>query len=239
MRLTLKIGKCVSISLKEPVRMNLNPQAKEAYDAYDDFTLPRFLDYVELNHNKQKAYGMRYTKDIVPTAENFEWEFTVESNLEGTTTMTWNNSYFGKNEKQLVLWDVEENRSIDMREENQYMFKGKSGRVFQLFFGNKEYVQGKTELKHLLIHSISPNPTDGEAKISFSLSGTEESMVEVKVLNLLGQSVSTVFEGKLAGGFHQLTWSGRDNQGNKPAQGVYLVEIIQGKERGSKRLVVR
>ena len=218
--------------------VGMSPQAKEGYDEYDDFTLPRFLDYVELKHPK-KAYGMTYTKDIVPTVENFQWEFTIESNVEGTTSVAWDNSYFGKNDKHLVLWDVEEKRSVDMRETNQYLFKGKKEKAFQVFFGNKEYVQRKTELKHLLIHSISPNPTDGETKISFSLSGAEESFVEVKVLNLLGQSVSTVYEGKLAGGFHQLTWSGRDNQGNKPAQGVYLVEITQGKERGSKRLIVK
>ena len=218
--------------------VGMNPTAKEGYDVFDDFTLPRLFDYVELNHHK-KAYGMTYTKDIIPTVENSEWQFTVESNIEATTSMTWDNSYFGKNDKHIVLWDVEEKRSVDMREANQYSFKGNVAKTFHVFFGNKEYVQEKTALKALIIHSLSPNPTDGETKIAFTLAGTEESFVQVKVMSLLGQSISTAFEGYLAGGLHEVTWSGKDSQGNKPAQGVYLVEIIQGKERGSKRLIVK
>ena len=218
--------------------VGMSPDASISYDEHDDFTMPRFLDYLELNHSK-KIYGMTYTKDIIPTTENYEWQFTVESNIEATTKMTWDNSYFGKNDKHIVLWDVEEKRSVDMREANQYSFKGNVAKTFQVFFGNKEYVQEKTALKSLIIHSLSPNPTEGETKIAFTLAGTEESFVQVKVMSLLGQSISTAFEGYLAGGFHEVTWSGKDSQGNKPAQGVYLVEVIQGKERGSKRLIVK
>ena len=216
----------------------MNPQAKEEYDPYDDFTMPRFLDYVELRHPK-KAYGMTYTKDVVPTVENFEWEFSVESNVEGTTNISWDNSYFGKNDKHLVLWDVEEKRSVDMRETNQYLIKGKKSKTFQLFFGNKEYVQEKTASKSLIIHSLSPNPTDGETKIAFTVSGTEEASVQVKIVDLMGKTISRVFDGNLSAGFHEVIWSGKDGQGNKPAQGVYLVEIMQGNERGSKRLIVK
>ena len=218
--------------------VGMNPMAKDGYDGFDDFTLPRFQDYLELNHHK-KVFGMTYTKDIVPTTENFEWEFTVESNLEGETSMTWDNSYFGENDNHLSLWDSEEQLSINMRAANQYSFQTIKPRSFRIFFGNEEYVKEQTTVDKLVIHSISPNPTDSETKISFSLAGTEDSFATVRVLNLLGQPVSTVHNGTLTSGFNEVVWSGKDYQGIKPAQGVYIVEIMQGIERGLKRLIVK
>ena len=218
--------------------VGMNPMAKDGYDGFDDFTLPRFQDYLELNHHK-KVFGMTYTKDIVPTTENFEWEFTVESNLKGETNMTWDNSYFGKNDMHLSLWDVEEQLSIDMKERHGYMFNTKETKTFRVFFGNMDFVKEKTTVKKLAIHSISPNPTDSEATISFSLAGSEESLVSVRVLNLLGQQVSIVYDGILTSGFNEVIWSGKDGQGIRPVPGVYIVEIIQGKERSSKRLILK
>ncbi|MEJ0031233.1 MAG: hypothetical protein WDO15_13020 [Bacteroidota bacterium] len=58
--------------------IGMNRNANTTYDEFDDFTLPRFIDYVELNHAK-KFLNTAFTKDVVPTTENFSWEFTVDT----------------------------------------------------------------------------------------------------------------------------------------------------------------
>ena len=204
------------------VGMNENANLRE--DIYDEFTVPRFFEYVEMNHNK-RFINSAYAKDIVPTQQNHEWDFTVETNLIGNTNLEWDNSYFGNNEAWLVLWDVEEQRAVDMKKENSYSLNGKKSKTFRAFYGNKEFIDGKTAVSSLLVHSLSPNPTNGQTKIGFSLPGTEEATVQVRVLNMMGQAVAAVFDGSLPGGYNEVTWSGKDNLETKPAGGIYLVEI--------------
>ena len=82
----------------------MNQKASLKFDRYDGFNLPRFFDtYLELNHNKKEGDDY-YAKDIVPTEEQHMWEFFIESTLEeNLIRLEWNNSYFGENDKELLL----------------------------------------------------------------------------------------------------------------------------------------
>ena len=219
--------------------VGMNAYAAESFDDLDRVNAPRFFDFIEMNFAHPEHFAKEFSRDVVPTQREYTWEFSVDSNIEGPASMAWNNSNFVKNESQLVLWDVEEKRSIDMRATSHYLFSGKNTKSFRIFFGSKEYIKEKTSLESLVIHSISPNPVDGETNLAFSLAGTAESFVQIRIVNLLGQSVSRVLEGNLASGFHEITWNGKDGQGNRPSPGVYLVEIQQGEGRVSKRLIVK
>lgn len=218
--------------------VGMNRDADVLYDKYDDFTLPRFLDFVELNHNK-KFTSIAYTKDIIPSIENHTWEFTVETNSNGPTEITWDNSYFGLNDKQLVLWDEEESIPVDMRTATSYSFNLNGSHRFRVFYGDEKYVNEKAAKDDLLIHNVSPNPSDSEVNFTFTVPGVDKAQVEVKVLNSLGQPVSLVFNGLLPGGYHEMSWSGRDVNGLRPSQGMYLVEVIANGQRLAKRVVLK
>jgi ELWxxDGT repeat protein len=218
--------------------VGMNHKADPLFDEFDDFTLPRFLDFVELNHDK-KFLNIAYTKDIVPTVANYTWEFTVESNSEGPTEITWDNSYFGISDKQLILWDEEESIPVNMRETGSYSFKLERLRKFKVFYGSPEYVKEKSSKDRILIHNISPNPSEGEVNFTFTVPGLDKSQVEVRVLNSLGQSIAPLFNGFLDAGHHQMSWSGRDNNGVKPSQGVYLVEVLSNGQRVARRVVLK
>jgi ELWxxDGT repeat protein len=218
--------------------VGMSRDAKESYDPFDDFSMPRFLDFVELNHPK-KAYGMVYTKDIIPLEESHVWEFSIDASTEGPTTLTWDNSYFGSNDRHIVLWDEEEQLATDMRKENSYSFVLGASRKFKVFFGNREFVEEQAAANTVLIHNISPNPTSAEATIEFSIPGQARSHVNVRVVNGMGQPVATVFDGDVEAGYHSVQWSGTDMLGLRPAAGVYLVEVINGEQRTSKRLVLK
>jgi hypothetical protein len=218
--------------------VGMNRKADVLYDEFDDFTLPRFLEFVELNHNK-KFTSIAYTKDVIPTIENHTWEFTIEANSNGPTEITWDNSYFGVNGKHLVLWDEEESIPVDMRATNSYSFNQNGPHRFRVFYGNEKYVNEKASKDQLLIHNVSPNPSENEVNFTFTVPGIDKTQVEVRVLNSLGQSVSPVFNGLLEGGYHQMSWSGRDVNGIRPSQGVYLVEVIAKGQRLAKRVVLK
>jgi ELWxxDGT repeat protein len=225
------------ILINETGGVGMNAKASDQQDQFDDFTLPRFQDYLELNHQKRFA-NTAFTKDIVQTSRNHEWDFSVETSLTGISELWWDNSYFGEGETALVLWDEAELRAVDMRVNDRYLFNSAS-RSFKIFYGNSEYVKEMTKVNNLVLHHVIPNPTAGQAQIAFTLPGEAESNVQVRVLNTLGQSVSTVYSGTLPGGYHELSWDGKDASGCKPAQGVYLVEVWQSKTREIKRLIVK
>lgn len=216
----------------------MNTRADALFDEFDDFTLPRFLDFVEVNHDK-KFSGIPYTKDVVPTTTNYTWDFNVESNRSGAVDMKWDNSYFGIGDRELVLWDDEESVPVNMRSTDTYSFNQSGSRRFKLFYGDRKYIAEKTTKNDVLIHRLSPNPADGEVNVAFTIPGTEKSFVEIRVLNSLGQPVTSLFNGQLQGGYHEVTWSGADSQGMRPSQGVYLVEVSANGQRLAKRVVLK
>lgn len=217
------------------IGMNENASIQE--DQYDEFTIPRFEEYVEFNHAKLFR-NIAYSKDVVPSRKNYEWQFQIETNLEDITELSWDNSYFGNNDIGLVLWDIEENLKIDMRESNRYSLKGRTSKSFKIFYGDKEYIESNTTTTSLRVHSISPNPTSGLAKIAFTLPGTQTTQVHVRILNIVGQPIATVFNGELSGGYHEVLWDGKDSSSLRPSTGIYLVEIRTNNQSHTSKILL-
>src|SRR6185295_1390503 len=185
-------------------------------------TVPRFVEYLELDHTK-KLHGAFYTKDIVPTAAEYEWTFDVESSQEGMIEMTWDNTYFGDNDKQLILWDMQQQIPINMREQNKYTVNPSSGKSFKVFYGGKEYVKEKAMPDRMVFHSVFPNPSAGKFTFSFSTTTRpEDKWVALEVFDVLGRKVTTITEGEYTPGYHEVSWDAVDNSGAVLTGGIYL-----------------
>lgn len=212
--------------VNELAGVGMRPSAKDDFDKFDDFTLPRLFEYLELNHQKS-FLNTAYSKDIVPTSDNKIWEFSVDSNLKGETELEWDNSYFGDNQKQIVLLDIDRQQSINMRQTNSYRFNG-SRRTFKIIFGDPDFVRENSLADGLMIN-LYPNPAESAVTIGFTTPDFQgESKVKVKVTSLLGQSLIQLFDGLLTAGYHELKWDGSDTSGERASPGVYLVEIRMG-----------
>lgn len=216
----------------------MNRKADVLYDEFDDFTLPRFVDFVELNHSK-KLRKTSFTKDIVPTELTHTWEFTIESNKTGITEIKWDNSYFGDGDRQLVLWDEADAIAIDMRKNNGYAYESSAARVFKVFYGDKKFVAENAAANNIVIQTVYPNPTESEVNVTFTLPGTQPSNAIVRVVNNMGQPITHLFDGVLEAGSHTMNWNGRDAHGIRPAQGLYLVEVLSNGQRTAKRVVLK
>ena len=71
-----------------------------------------------------------------------------------------------------------------------------------------------------LLHNF-PNPFNGQTEISYSISFSAESYVQLKVFNILGREVATIFEGERAPGVHRHTWNAEGH-----ASGIYICRIV-------------
>jgi subtilisin family serine protease len=72
-----------------------------------------------------------------------------------------------------------------------------------------------------------PNPFGGrlgpQTLIAFEL--PEPAAVRLRIFNILGQRVRTVFDGDLPANYHEIPWDGLDDRGRLAAAGVYFYEV--------------
>ena len=81
-----------------------------------------------------------------------------------------------------------------------------------------------------------PNPFNPATTIPLTVpAGTGE--VELAIYNLLGQPVRRVWTGPLPAGERELTWDGRDAQGQPVAAGVYVYRLQVGEQTRTRKMV--
>jgi hypothetical protein len=203
----------------------IHPKATEGHDVYDDFTLPRFESFVELNHRK-KSNHIFYSRDIVPTADNHEWRFEVVTNQkEGMVELRWDNSWFGNNGKQLMLWDEWLHKPVDMRSQTFYRVPARASAPFTVWFGDDAYVKEKIAVDNLMLHPVYPNPADSEMHIAFSIPGILPQWVSLTLYDSKGNRVAVLCEEPLAAGYHERTWKRESTSQGELSAGLYVLRL--------------
>ena len=71
-----------------------------------------------------------------------------------------------------------------------------------------------------------PNPFNPSTQIRFQIPTARD--VELRVYNLLGQTVRTLISGPMKAGIHTVAWDGSDARGRPVASGVYFYSIKAG-----------
>ena len=80
-----------------------------------------------------------------------------------------------------------------------------------------------------------PNPFGPSTLLHFAL--PRPGPVRVEVLDPQGRRLRRLFAGSLGAGPHDVTWDGRDEQGDAVATGVYWVRIETGSEAATRKVV--
>ncbi len=70
-----------------------------------------------------------------------------------------------------------------------------------------------------------PNPFNPSTRISFEYALTQPAHIALKIYNVLGQEVRTLFNTQQAAGVPIMDWNARDNAGNAVAAGVYFARL--------------
>jgi hypothetical protein len=77
-----------------------------------------------------------------------------------------------------------------------------------------------------------PNPFNPSTTISFELPAA--SRVNLQIFNVLGQEVSSLFNGDVAAGKYDVVWNGKDNNGRSIASGIYFYKLHAAASIGGK-----
>ena len=94
-------------------------------------------------------------------------------------------------------------------------------------------VSASTEAK---LYQNSPNPFNPSTAIKFYIPQTSD--VTIKIYDMLGREVTTLFNKQSEAGSHITYWNGRDRYGREAASGVYLYRLTAGSFTETKKMLM-
>jgi hypothetical protein len=86
------------------------------------------------------------------------------------------------------------------------------------------------------LHPAAPNPLVGRATIAFEL--PEARTTRLRIYDVSGRLVRSLFDGVAAPGRHAEVWDGNDAGGRKVSTGVYFVRLESGVDVARSRIAV-
>jgi len=81
-----------------------------------------------------------------------------------------------------------------------------------------------------------PNPFNPTTQVRFAL--PKNSHVQLVVYNVLGQTVKTLVDQEMAAGTHEVTWDGRNADGNQVSSGIYFYRINADNFNATKKMMM-
>lgn len=214
--LTLNVG-----DISQESGVGMHPEAKTSKDRFDEITIPRFIDYVEMNTEHKEFFAPYFSVDIVPSSDDFEWNFSAFSNMNRTTaTLQWDVEALSQAESRMALLDLTNQTFVDMKSVGSYEFAWKDGTQMKILYSrDKDLHAGVSWLGQAF-----PNPFRDRITIPFLLANPEEH-AEVLIYDLLGRRVRLIQSSEEKSGVHYAEWDGKTDQGGTAEGGLYLYQL--------------
>jgi hypothetical protein len=210
--------------------IGMHSLAKASKDDFDDITLPRFVNHLEFNSYHSEFFEPRFSRDVVPTGNQYSWEITIESDFEeGPITLNWSDSDLGNNEAQLLLLDPVSDVLVDMKKIRTYTLGSASGQSLKLIY----FRESRIDIGDM-VYLNKPYPNPSSMKVDFDLFSDTDADFQLEIFDLFGKRVHSmdhVMHGVLT---KTIEWPGYDRAGQKVPNGLYVYKLTSHSDRGSK-----
>jgi hypothetical protein len=225
----LKAGKYVD----EPTSLGVSALAAEGKDRYDYHKPRPFAEIPAIYFDRPEwdRYCSTFASDIrAPFSKLGVWELTISTAgpKEGSVEMDFSGMENIPKEFGVYLIDEGGASFRNLRQEGtSYKFVPVASTVrFKLLVGTKEALDqevAKVLPSTFALEQNYPNPFNPSTTIPVSVPRAAD--VTLKVYNIIGEEVATVYSGMLEPGKHRFIWEGRNNSGSPVASGVYFVRL--------------
>ncbi len=215
--------------------IGMHPNASPMQDHYDISLFPAPFEMAEI---KFDVNGKNLSRNIVPPASGFVWEFEI-TEASNTVELTWDNSYFGTNEMNLILLDLDAGRKINMRETDSYSIASTEPRNFKIAYGTLDFIEENTLPSNFGLGDLYPNPFYSELNIPLTIKGSREGKyaIDIGIHDLSGRKMTNVWSGDLRPGFHEIKWR-RDLNTIQMPTGVYYI-VMTVAENGDDSILTK
>ena len=83
-----------------------------------------------------------------------------------------------------------------------------------------------------------PNPFNPVTTIRFGIPAGKKRQVDLKIYNVKGELVKTVFKGARNPGIHEFHWDGTNERGSKVTTGIYFCRFVAGDVKLTRKMVL-
>lgn len=185
-----------------------------------------------------------FAVDYRPAVEELEqWPFEVHAPRHQQCRLTFDGVADVPPHLQVFLLDEQHARYVDLRSKQEYGFSLPTGHgTLKIVVGTEEAVRGVLSSvlpKEFALGNNFPNPFNPTTTIPIAVPHTAD--VTLKIYNILGEEVRTIFSGTLEPGRYFFAWDGKNDQGISVATGVYISRFTTkvGKAFTRKMMLVK
>jgi hypothetical protein len=184
---------------------------------------------VEFKRPQWDANYSTFATDIRPEFEYAEsWEFDVRATQREASQLAFSGISKIPSQFEVYLIDEGRARTVDLREDSLYRFTPAAElSKFSVVVGKKEAVQEKLSSvalpKAFALGPNYPNPFNPSTNIPVAVPVASE--IKLKIYNLLGAEVKTIYDGTIEAGRYWFNWDGRNEAGSTVATGVYFYRL--------------
>lgn len=216
--------------IEKAASFGVSHEASAKLDALD-FRKPRAIaaiPSVAFNRSAwDKSYGI-FATDIRPEFEDKEsWDFEVQSPQREELKLTFSGINRIPARFAVYLIDAARAHFVNLRNDSLYNFTPATDiSKFTVRVGKAEALQEQLDAlipKEFALEQNFPNPFNPTTAIPVIVPVTTE--VKLKVYDLLGKEVKTLYSGSLEPGRHFFNWDGRDEAGKALGTGVYFYRL--------------
>ncbi len=91
-------------------------------------------------------------------------------------------------------------------------------------------------MKEFGLYDNYPNPFNASTTLEYQIPASGK--VEVVVYNLTGQRIRSLIHQHQSAGRHRIVWDGKTDSGNEAGSGVYIVRMLSGNYKGSRKIIM-
>lgn len=201
--------------------IGMSRTASLSFDNLDDFAPPSLFEKQEIKFAHPEHFMKNFARDVVPTQNEFEWVFHVDTEITADAELKWDNTSWGNNSNELYLLDVSRQVIIDMRTESQYIFDPSKSSTFKIYFGQD--LKSKVKPEGIFLGNAFPNPSNKLVNIPFTVSGSDNYKVRLEVYDMMGKKVTTLVDKELKSGYYSTTW---DVEHTGSSNGLYTYRLL-------------
>ncbi len=178
-------------------------------------------------------YGI-FANDIRPEIDGMEtWDFKVYASVNEASKFSLIGLETIPEAYEVYLVDRTHQRYQNLRKNDVYEFNSTPQiSDFELVVGEADVVEEKIQSILPAEYTLGqnyPNPFNPTTTIPLTL--PEQSDITLKVYNLLGQEIVTIFKGNLNAGKHYIIWNGANQVNQRMPSGVYMYQLLTEKGR--------
>ncbi len=217
----------------------MHPEASLLKDEFDGMALPRFIVFTDLYTIHEDYFYPWFSRDVVPTSQEYTWTFTLESNqIIGNANLIWDHQSLRENEAELYFLDKNTGRLVDMKTQGSCSIDLKGNSFpFEIYYMADP--EAKFSINNLLLGNAFPNPASTRTTIPVSLpQSLGPYNMNLSIYDLNGKLVTTLAAGSYEPGYYEFEWEITDEALQAGAKGMFFYQLIANDNVIVKKLLI-